>query len=304
MAETWSGEFYCVKCKEKREAERRGQGQRQGHPDGQGCLPRLRHEPEPHPRQGLIATALRAGGTPPRRGPAAALPGPGRTTRSGRACGQAFAAADVLGQAHRMRPLLRPGTHVLRRADGSLQLGLDPARAVVRRRPSRAAGRSPRRLRRQCRTGSSVSSTPRGLLVDERGLMPLIGLAAVDDPRQRDPPRHGGARPRGGAGRVRPGDDPVRVPGRRRRLRPPGRSRPRRPAGRPAAGAPACAGNGPAPRPPARDAGAGTAASGCCSAWASRTASWPTRGCGSRRPSWSSGSPRAGPSSDRSSSPA
>jgi hypothetical protein len=30
-----------------------------------------------------------------------------------------------------MRPLLRPGTHVLRRADGSVQLGLDPGQAVV-----------------------------------------------------------------------------------------------------------------------------------------------------------------------------
>ena len=53
MAETWSGEFYCVKCKEKREADGEVQGERQGHPDGQGCLPRLRHQPQPHPRQGL-----------------------------------------------------------------------------------------------------------------------------------------------------------------------------------------------------------------------------------------------------------
>jgi hypothetical protein len=30
-----------------------------------------------------------------------------------------------------MRPLLRPGTHLLRRGDGSLQLGLDPGTAVI-----------------------------------------------------------------------------------------------------------------------------------------------------------------------------
>ena len=58
MAETWSGEFYCVKCKEKREAEGEIQRQRQGHQDGQGRLPGLRHQPEPHPRQGLRASAL------------------------------------------------------------------------------------------------------------------------------------------------------------------------------------------------------------------------------------------------------
>src|SRR3954452_6707547 len=45
---------------------RRGQGQRQGHPHGQGRVPRLWHEPEPHSRQGLSARALR---TSPRRDP-------------------------------------------------------------------------------------------------------------------------------------------------------------------------------------------------------------------------------------------
>ena len=30
-----------------------------------------------------------------------------------------------------MRPILRPGTHLLSRTDGSLQLGLDPGAAVV-----------------------------------------------------------------------------------------------------------------------------------------------------------------------------
>ncbi|NUS52423.1 MAG: hypothetical protein HOQ22_15465, partial [Nocardioidaceae bacterium] len=30
-----------------------------------------------------------------------------------------------------MRPILRPGTHVLSRADGALQVGLDPERALL-----------------------------------------------------------------------------------------------------------------------------------------------------------------------------
>ena len=77
-----------------------------------------------------------------------------------------------------MRPLLRPGTHVLRRADGSLQLGLDPARAVVLDdRPELRAG---------LLDGSAASHDPvvgqldaAGLLVDERVLMPLIGPGPV-----------------------------------------------------------------------------------------------------------------------------
>jgi len=39
------------------QGEARGLGrsarQRQRHPDGEGQVPRLRHQPEPHPRQGL-----------------------------------------------------------------------------------------------------------------------------------------------------------------------------------------------------------------------------------------------------------
>ena len=50
--ETYSGDFYCVKCKEKRAG--RGQGRRDERPShGQGHVPRLRHQPQPHPRQGL-----------------------------------------------------------------------------------------------------------------------------------------------------------------------------------------------------------------------------------------------------------
>ena len=58
MAETYSGEFYCVKCKEKREAEGNVVVDERP-PHGQGQVPRLRHEPQPHPRQGLTLAASR-----------------------------------------------------------------------------------------------------------------------------------------------------------------------------------------------------------------------------------------------------
>lgn len=76
-----------------------------------------------------------------------------------------------------MRPLLRPGTHVLSRGDGRLQVGLDPHRAVVlpdspqvrdqlARLDGRAAGPLP----------SDVLDLldEQELLVDERALLPLL----------------------------------------------------------------------------------------------------------------------------------
>ncbi len=80
-----------------------------------------------------------------------------------------------------MRPLLRPGTHLLRRTDGSLQVGLDPAHAVVVRdspelRDSLIGGLRPH-------TGDVVDVLDllqaQELLVDERVLMPLIGRTAA-----------------------------------------------------------------------------------------------------------------------------
>ena len=53
MAETYAGEFYCVKCKEKREAEGDVVVSESGRQDGQGRLSGLRHQAQPHPRQGL-----------------------------------------------------------------------------------------------------------------------------------------------------------------------------------------------------------------------------------------------------------
>jgi bacteriocin biosynthesis cyclodehydratase domain-containing protein len=72
-----------------------------------------------------------------------------------------------------MRPLLRPGTHVLRRADGSLQLGLDPSHAVVvDARPELRASLLDGTADCHDRLIGLLDSAD--LLVDERVLMPLI----------------------------------------------------------------------------------------------------------------------------------
>ncbi len=92
-----------------------------------------------------------------------------------------------------MRPLLRPGTHVLRRADGSLQLGLDPARAVVLD--------SGADLRSALLDGSASAQDAvvteldaHGLLVDEKVLMPLVAQTGGRLPRAAGAAlaRHGG----------------------------------------------------------------------------------------------------------------
>ena len=51
--ETYKGDVYCVKCKEKREAEGKVAVSDNGRRMAKGQSPRLWHEPEPHPRQGL-----------------------------------------------------------------------------------------------------------------------------------------------------------------------------------------------------------------------------------------------------------
>lgn len=80
-----------------------------------------------------------------------------------------------------MRPLLRPGTHVLRRGDGSFQLGIDPATAtvlpddpVVRRSLEALTGRA------EPPGGTAHQALlerlrERETLVDESVLMPLVG---------------------------------------------------------------------------------------------------------------------------------
>lgn len=81
-----------------------------------------------------------------------------------------------------MRPLLSPGTHVLRRGDGRLQLGIDPTNAVILT-DSPAA-----RLCLETVTGGAPAPEDasvreliaelqaRGMLVDEAAVMPLIGM--------------------------------------------------------------------------------------------------------------------------------
>ena len=56
--ETYKGEFYCVKCKEKREAEGKVVVSENGRRHGQGRVPRVRHQPQPHPRQGLSPSSV------------------------------------------------------------------------------------------------------------------------------------------------------------------------------------------------------------------------------------------------------
>jgi bacteriocin biosynthesis cyclodehydratase domain-containing protein len=79
-----------------------------------------------------------------------------------------------------MRPILRPGTHVLRRASGDVQIGLDPATALVL--PDREPVRSTLRLlacsaaRGEYADASVLDLLERhGLVVDQRDLMPLLG---------------------------------------------------------------------------------------------------------------------------------
>jgi bacteriocin biosynthesis cyclodehydratase domain-containing protein len=100
-----------------------------------------------------------------------------------------------------MRPLLRPGTHVLRRADGSFQLGLDPARAVVVEDSPALRGLMPAApATTDPTTDLPAEAHGRGLLdlieaesmlVDERVLMPLV--AGNGGPRRRIPRAAGAA---------------------------------------------------------------------------------------------------------------
>src|SRR5205085_3842364 len=117
------------------------------------------------------------GGTPLAGGPAALVhwPGDGRSRRP-----------PAWGRLADMRPILRPGTHVLRRGAGELQVGLDPLRALVL--PDSAPVRESFRL-----LGVSADLTEHAdpgvvdllaehdLLVDERALLPL--LASPELPR-------------------------------------------------------------------------------------------------------------------------
>ena len=78
-----------------------------------------------------------------------------------------------------MRPILRPGTHVLRRGRGELQVGLDPGSALVL--PDSAAVRESLRLLGASADVASYAETgvvdllaDHRLLLDERELTPLL----------------------------------------------------------------------------------------------------------------------------------
>ncbi|NUR09240.1 MAG: hypothetical protein HOQ45_19835, partial [Nocardioidaceae bacterium] len=89
-----------------------------------------------------------------------------------------------------MRPILRPGTHVLSRADGALQVGLDPERALllpdsapVRGALSRLTG--PDRSPADPDDGTLAFLDRHGQLLDEGDLLPLL--------RPGDPRTHAAA---------------------------------------------------------------------------------------------------------------
>jgi bacteriocin biosynthesis cyclodehydratase domain-containing protein len=90
-----------------------------------------------------------------------------------------------------MRPILRPGTHVLRRTDGELQVGLDPHRAVVLTDEPEVRG-CLERLARAADLGEYDGRATLDLLIDSRlvldgnTLMPLIpSRPAEPGPRRR-----------------------------------------------------------------------------------------------------------------------
>lgn len=115
------------------------------------------------------------------------------------ACGHPFAAAGEPRQAAGMRPLLRPGLHLLERGDGHLQVGLDPREAVVLPDTEAVRGEIDRLDGVHAwpeRTGDAAAVAllrDLGLLLDERALLPHL----------RDP----AAGPAAAAVALRAGDD-------------------------------------------------------------------------------------------------
>jgi bacteriocin biosynthesis cyclodehydratase domain-containing protein len=98
---------------------------------------------------------------------------------SGRACGRQFATGRPTRHAEPMRPILRPGTHVLDRGAGQVQVGLDPDTALVL--PGTPPVRDSLRLLTSSadvdayQEASTLDLLERhGHLIDERDLMPLL----------------------------------------------------------------------------------------------------------------------------------
>ena len=146
MAETWSGEFYCVKCKAKREARARS-----------ASTTRAPGWPRPSaPCAARTSTGSSARPETPHR-PQRTAPPPGGAVRVSASCrlrrlwmsadpGRRPVAACRHGGRRRWtdlaRPVLRDGLHVVRRDDRHLQVGLDPPDRLVLRRPAGPARRA------------------------------------------------------------------------------------------------------------------------------------------------------------------
>ena len=90
-----------------------------------------------------------------------------------------------------MRPILRPGSHVLRRGDGELQIGLDPRTAVVLPDDEEVRGCLDR-LARQAELGEYADRRildlleANGLLLDAGTLLPLIPACRPTGVPRRD----------------------------------------------------------------------------------------------------------------------
>ena len=89
MAESYTGEAYCVKCKEKRDFTGEVKVSALRPPHGAGHLPRLRHQAQPDPRQGLSHTHAPPDGAVVTRRPLRPWrSGPARSSGDGRAVAQ------------------------------------------------------------------------------------------------------------------------------------------------------------------------------------------------------------------------
>ena len=175
MAETYSGEFYCVKCKEKRQAEGKVV-ETQRPPHGQGQVPGVRHEPQPHPRQGLshrhqhhAAKAAR----PRRAGPSLSPPALRARRPSPSARPPALGAVDACG-CGRARGCGRPPTprrRLARFARRGRRAPPGEGRARCTCRSSRACRRLAGPGRGPVRAGAGRGAVVEGLTAADRGLV-------------------------------------------------------------------------------------------------------------------------------------
>ncbi len=285
MAETWSGEFYCVKCKEKRQAEGNVEVNEKGTKMAKATAPsaaRSSTASSARPEH-LSATRLADRGRPdarPRLGTGAVAVVRGLwTTRDARL------RARVLPSPARRAPPAHPALVCSPRPAGLA--------ARTRARPGHAAARSPTAARGARRPGERRRADAAAHPCDPRDAGALLDHAALPARARgtgrrppRAPPRSARRRPRGRSG-WRAGQQPGSRSAAARRVRRRGAESRGSP---PSRQAPAC-------RPVAAPPAAGRASLGCCSASASPTGSCSTRGCAAGRRTWWCGWSRAGPCS-------